>query len=253
MSGDPLHIVDVEAVIGFEQHFAGDDRALAAVSPAAMRRIRIFTPSLKRNRRSSTTMPPSGREAASVTSKPPIRFSVMPPGAGPPISQPCRLPAPLASPSPKATSVPFNRPALMTVIASMPRLALERFRPARQSDGARRRSEPFGVEGIAHDPVLSLERKISGALSRGPFDHRHAFGVPLCFVAERLSVGPQDRAEHGILQAFQLPSVIVERRPEPAAGIGDGKKRPARGIDGESREAAEMSGLGVEIEPGRGR
>ena len=105
-----------------EMNFSECTFIFPSEAPGTDVRMRIFTPSLKRKRRSSTMMPPSGRDVASVTSKPPIRFRVMLPGAGPPMSQPCRLPAPLAVPSANATSVPFNRPALMTVNASIPRL-----------------------------------------------------------------------------------------------------------------------------------
>ena len=207
-------------------------------------------PSLKRNRRSSTTMPPSGRAAASVMSKPPSRFSKIPPGVGPPISQPRRLPFLSVSPSAKATSVPLSLAGADQGHRLDAAIGAHPLRPRRQGHGPGRRPEPFRGEGVAGDAVPALERDIGRALPRIAVDQRHAFGVALAIVAQRLAVGAEDRAEHRIGQALEPPSVIVERGPEPSAGIGDRQQRSSRGIDGQRRIAAEMARLGIEIEPG---
>ena len=195
-------------------------------------------------------MPPSGSAAASVMSNPPMGFNRIVPGVGPPISQPSRLPFLSARPSAKARSVPLSLPALIMAIASMPRFATIALAPAGSGTVPGRRSEAVGGKGIERDAVLALERDIGGAVARVAVDQGHAFGVAHRIVAQRLAVGAEHRAEHRIAQTFEPPPVIIESGPEPGAGIGDGEQRAAGRVERERRIAAEMAGLGVEIEPG---
>ena len=167
---------------------------------------------------------------------------------GPPISQPVRLPFLSVSLSEKATSVPLSRPGVITAIASMPRLAFIALGAGRKRNRPASADRIVGGEGIAKDAVLALEGDVGRAL---PGCHRqgHAFRIAVLVVEQRLAVGAEERAEHRIAQAFQLPPVIVEVALSQVPASEMASSVVPDGIERERRVAAEVGGLGEEVEP----